>query len=56
MKRRCAVEYLILHKRFEAQLSEVAPPPPNLERLMNQYRRALGKPFYEDAHVIVFKL
>ena len=50
------VEYVILHKRFEAQLSEVAPPPPDLERLWNQYRKALGEPFYEDAHLIVFKL
>jgi len=50
------VEYVILHKRFEAQLPEVAPPPPDLERLMNQYHQTLGKPFYEDAHIIVFKL
>jgi len=50
------VEYVILHKHFEAQLPEVAPPPPDLERLTNQYRQTLGKPFYEDAHIIVFKL
>ena len=50
------VEYLILHECFEAQLPEVAPPPPDLERLTNHYRKALGKPFYEDAHLIVFKL
>jgi hypothetical protein len=50
------VEYVILHKRFEAQLPEVAPPPPDLERLLEQYRKALGKPFYEDAHITVFKL
>jgi hypothetical protein len=49
-------EYVILHKRFEAQLPEVAPPPPDLERLTNQYRQTLGKSFYEDAHIIVFKL
>jgi hypothetical protein len=50
------VEYVILHKRFEAQLPEVAPPPPDMERLLNQYRKTIGKPFYEDAHVVVFRL
>jgi hypothetical protein len=50
------VEYVILHKRFEAQLPEVALPVPDLERLWNQYRKELGTPFYEDAHVAVFRL
>jgi Dolichyl-phosphate-mannose-protein mannosyltransferase len=50
------VEYVILHKRFEAQLSEVAPPPPDLERLWNQYHKMLGAPFYEDIHITVFRL
>ena len=50
------VEYVILHKRFEAQLPEVAPPPPDLERLWRKYENILGAPFYEDAHIAVFKL
>ncbi len=50
------VEYVILHKRFEAQLPEVAPPPPDLGRLLDQYRKTIGKPFYEDANIVVFKL
>jgi hypothetical protein len=50
------VEYVILHKRFEAELSEVAPPPPDLGRLWNQYRKAFGAPFYEDAYIAVFRL
>jgi len=50
------VEYVVLHKRFEAQLPEVAAPPPDMGRLLEQYRQALGKPFYEDAHITVFKL
>jgi hypothetical protein len=50
------VEYVILHKRFEAQLPEVAPPPPDLDRLWHEYQKALGAPFYEDAHIAVFKL
>ena len=49
------VEYIILHKRFEAQLPEVAPPPPDLDRLWSQYRKAFGEPFYEDAHIAVFR-
>jgi hypothetical protein len=50
------VEYIILHKRFEAQLSEVASPPPDLDRLWHEYQKTLGAPFYEDAHIAVFKL
>ena len=50
------VEYVILHKRFEAQLPEVALPLPDLERLWNQYHKVLGEPFYEDAHIAVFRL
>jgi hypothetical protein len=50
------VEYVILHKRYEAQLPEVAPPPPDLDRLWHEYQKLLGAPFYEDEHVAVFKL
>ncbi len=50
------VEYVILHKRFEAQLPEIAPPPPDLDRLWHTYRKVLGAPVYEDAHIAVFKL
>ena len=54
--RRRDVEFVVLHKRFEAQLPVVSLPLPDLERLGNQYRQALGEPFYEDAHVAVFRL
>jgi hypothetical protein len=50
------VEYVILHKRFEAQLPEVASPPPDLDRLWHKYRKVLGAPIYEDAHIAVFKI
>jgi Dolichyl-phosphate-mannose-protein mannosyltransferase len=50
------VEYVVLHKQFEAQLSYVAQPLPDLDRLHNKYRKELGEPFYEDAHVVVFRL
>jgi hypothetical protein len=50
------VEYIVLHKRFEAQLPEVALPLPDLERLWHEYQKTLGAPFYEDAHIAVFRL
>jgi phosphopentomutase len=54
--RRRGAEYAILHKRFEAQLPEVAMPLPDLDRLRHQYQQTLGEPFYEDAHIAVFRL
>jgi hypothetical protein len=50
------VEYVILHKHYEAQLPEVAAPLPDLERLSNKYRRAFGEPSYEDSHIAAFRL
>jgi hypothetical protein len=49
-------EFVILHKRFEARISEVAAPPPDLSRLYQNYREKLGTPAYEDANVAAFKL
>jgi hypothetical protein len=50
------VEYVILHKRFEAQLPEIAAPPPDMDRLWHEYQKMLGAPVYEDEHLAVFKL
>ncbi len=50
------VEYVILHKRFEADLPALAQPLPDLERLWQKYHQALGRPFYEDDHLAVFRL
>ncbi|HEV2693771.1 MAG TPA: glycosyltransferase family 39 protein [Verrucomicrobiae bacterium] len=50
------VEFVILHKRFEAQLSAVAMPLPDLEWLKDLYQKTLGKPSYEDDRVAVFQL
>jgi hypothetical protein len=50
------VEYVILHKRFEADLPAVAQPLPDLERLWEKYQQALGKPFFEDDQLAVFRL
>jgi hypothetical protein len=50
------VEYIILHKRFEAQLPQVALPLPDLDRLSHAYRLKLGSPAYEDAYIVAFRL
>lgn len=50
------VEYIILHKRYEAQLYAVAMPLPDLARLYKQYSEKIGVPAYEDAHVVAWHL
>jgi hypothetical protein len=50
------VEYIVLHKRFEAQLYRVAPPLPDLHRLYEEYLEKIGPPSYEDDHIAVFQL
>ena len=50
------VEYIILHKRYEAQLNLAALPLPDLMRLGKLYVKELGQPVYEDDHLAVFKL
>ena len=50
------VEYIILHERFEAELSQVAMPLADVQRLRREYQARLGPPFYEDANITVFRL
>ena len=50
------VEFIILHKHFEAQLDEVTLPLPDLMRLYGLYRKEIGPPVYEDTHIAVFHL
>jgi Dolichyl-phosphate-mannose-protein mannosyltransferase len=50
------VEYIVLHKRFEAQLYAVAMPLPDLDRLYKEYCEKIGKPAYEDAHLAAWRL
>jgi hypothetical protein len=50
------VEYIVLHKRFEAQLYAVAMPLPDLARLYKEYSEKIGPPAYEDAHVVAWRL
>jgi hypothetical protein len=50
------VEYIILHKKFEAQLPLVVTPPSDLGRLRREYQAVLGAPVYEDSNIIVFGL
>jgi hypothetical protein len=50
------VEYIILHKRFESELPQIAAPLPDLDRLDKKYHQQLGAPAYEDDHIVVFRL
>ncbi len=50
------VEYIVLHKRFEAHLDEFTAPMPDLPRLYQEYSRKLGPPAYEDDHLAVFQI
>jgi hypothetical protein len=50
------VEYIILHKRFEAELPLVTMALPDLERLRQEYQTKLGAPAYEDANLVVFSV
>ncbi len=47
-------QYIVLHKLYEAQLPEVALTPPQVDALDQEYRKELGAPVYEDAHIVVF--
>jgi hypothetical protein len=49
-------EYIVLHKRYEAQLYAVAMPLPDLARLYKQYSEKVGAPAYEDAHIVAWHL
>jgi hypothetical protein len=50
------VEYVILHKRFEADLPQVTLPLPDLSRLIQAYHQSLGAPVYEDSFIVAFRL
>lgn len=48
-------EYLIVHKRFEAELSSVANPPEAMDRLLKKYRAELSVA-HEEPGLVVFNL
>lgn len=50
------VDYVILHKLFEAELARVARPSPEMGRLLSRYQKELKPPVYEDSHLVVFPL
>jgi hypothetical protein len=50
------VQFIILHRRFEAQLPGVLMPPADLERLEGLYREKVGPPVYQDSFITVFRL
>jgi hypothetical protein len=49
------VEYIIIHKRFEADFAKFAPPPSAMVPLLALYRDKCHL-VYEDAFVAVFAL
>jgi hypothetical protein len=49
------VEYIILHKHYEAQIQLNALPLPDRYRLYLEYKKEIGPPFYEDAQIAVFR-
>ena len=48
--------YIVLHMSYESQLSQIAPPLPDLRRLYQEYSQKLGPPVYQDTHIVVFHL
>lgn len=50
------VEYIVIHKHYEAELPEVALPLPEAFGFYTEYRKKIGPPFYEDGNIAVFKL
>jgi hypothetical protein len=49
------VEFILLHKKYEGDLAAVAPAP-ELSALITLLEREIGRAFYEDDSLIVFKL
>jgi hypothetical protein len=54
--RRRGVEYIIIHKQFEAQLSRIVAAPAEMDRLARLYRQQLGAPIHQDAFIAVWKM
>jgi hypothetical protein len=49
------VEYIIIHKHFEAEFDKIARPPIDLPFLLQKYRKELYT-VYEDANIAVFSI
>lgn len=50
------IDYVILHKQFEAELWRAAASTPELSRLLSLYKMELGSPAYEDTRLVAFQL
>jgi hypothetical protein len=50
------VQFIVIHKHFEAQLSLMMMPLPDIDRLRSEYATKIGPPFYEDAYITVYRL
>ncbi len=53
--RRMGVEYIVVHKRFEADIPRMAPPVPDLRSLLERYKGRL-RTVHVDENVAVFSL
>jgi hypothetical protein len=48
--------YVILHRKFEAELPRVAAPHPCIPRLEEKCRRLYGQPVFDNGNMVVFRL
>jgi hypothetical protein len=49
-------DYVIIHRKFEAELPLIVRPHPSIPQLEQRFGTAFGPPLFEDDHVIVFRL
>ncbi len=52
--RRSEARYIVLHYRFEGELSKVTANHPNMDALIRLYEQSFGPPIYRDYHLVVF--
>jgi hypothetical protein len=48
-------DYVVIHKRFEAELSRVAPAHPCIPQLIKNLTIVLGRPCFEDDGLVAFR-
>jgi hypothetical protein len=48
--------FLVIHRQFEAEFDRVARPHPCVPRVEQRCRETFGKPVFEDARLVVFRI